>query len=119
MEIFSKPKLRTCRPHPRQPVPDLEPDGGGELPQAHRAEVAGLPEGLVVGVGAIHRAVVVDAVFDAEHVPDLVDHDSAGALQEELRPAVFLEAPKGWVVSFEREHTSPRRPVSNTKDKVP
>jgi GTP cyclohydrolase I len=45
-----------------------------------------LPEGLVVGVGAIHRAVVVDAVLERKHVPDLMDHDIAGALEEQLGP---------------------------------
>jgi len=77
LDVIFKAQFGTRRPHFREPVGHLESDGSLELPEAQRAEVAGGPRGFLIRVGAIHRAVVVDAVLDAIHVPDLMDHDVA------------------------------------------
>jgi hypothetical protein len=58
-------------------------------------------------------------VLNAIHVPDLMNHDAARVLQKDLRPVFNMKVPKGWVVTFEREDTSPCRQVCKAKDKVP
>ena len=71
-------------PHIGQPILKFETDGCLELSKAHWAQVSYLPARLVVRVGAIHDAVKIDAVLDAKHVPDFVDHDSARISKKNL-----------------------------------
>ena len=59
------------------PVDDIEVARELELAQAHRAQMQGLGIVLLEVVRTVHEAVVVDAVPDSEHVPDLVAHQQA------------------------------------------
>ena len=74
--------------------PVLEPDPGQglELVQADRAEEQGLPEILLQMPRAVHAAVKVDAVPEAQQVQRLVHQQLAAARQDQLSSPLVIDS---------------------------
>ena len=84
--LLPKPaaKLPTHLPQPLIPLTNIKPNSLLHLPQAHHTKMQGSSLALFEVVGAIHAALIVDAVSQAKHMSDLVDHNLTSSEEDEV-----------------------------------
>lgn len=98
----------------------VELDVKEEFAQADGAKVLRAEVGFVEVVGAVHQAIEVDAVVQAEHVAGFVSKDFTAALQDDLAIIfVSFTAKKGRVVASEAVDADPFGERGLAKNVVP
>jgi hypothetical protein len=98
----------------------VKPNAPVKLPQADRAEVQRAPIALGQVIGAVHQAMEIDAVRQAEQVAGLVrQYLATPAQHERLLAARVRLAVEGWIVTRETVNADPLAQGRLAKDKVP